>query len=116
MSEKGLAFDFGDMRQMVDIEGCVKSKDKAGTVSRTWTSIRRVWAKVEDQGGYERTSSEQQVSIGNTKITIRYFRGINAFDFRVRWNDRILQISNVTDLYNRKRIHVLTCLEGDANG
>ena len=113
----------GQLRKRIDIQRYDNSsRDAHGNPTRNWATMATVWAKIEPLTGKELWQAQQMNSQSNTRITIRYFKGLNEamrFLYGPPSNigaPRAFQIVNITDEEERHRMMTCDCIEGAPNG
>ncbi len=99
----------GELRQRIVIEANTPTRNSVAEEVPHWATFATVWAKVETISGAESIEQQQASASLLHHFTIRNYAGIQPA-MRVRWRDRIFDISAVLD-DNLNRQMLLVCSE-----
>jgi SPP1 family predicted phage head-tail adaptor len=89
----------GDLRHRITIEQKTRgpSDGAGGNVSETWSTFKKVWAKVEPRQGREIIAADQAVHRRTALITMRRRTDVNT-SMRVNYKGRIFAILGMRDI------------------
>lgn len=97
----------GLLRDIIDLEQRVVTRNAIGDEVVTWSLVQQVYASIQPIRGREFLSLREMQSDITTRIVIRYLAGVEtAMRFKV--GDQAYQIDSIVDLENRHR--TLECL------
>lgn len=108
----------GDLRHNVSINAPSTTRDVAGQLNATWTTILSTWAKIEGTSSLTFKYSFQNNALASNAtdcITIRYpYSDSTPLDItpgmQVTWGDQIYTIQAVDDVLRRHRVIHLACV------
>lgn len=84
----------GKMRYRIEIEEIIKVTDNDGFVSDEWIPFAAVWADITPVTGKEYLESAQDISEVNSKIYVRYIKGLKN-TMRIKCGERIFNIQSI---------------------
>ena len=98
----------GEMRHRVTVQRRATDQPDggAGAVTRTWSDVATVWAKVETLEVAEVQQGGRVVTVASGRVTMRYLAGLTAKD-RLAFGSRTLNIAGVIDVEERKTQHLV---------
>lgn len=100
----------GRLDRLVTLQSLVITRDSDfGGEVKTWSTFAQVWAQVDNTGGREAQSAQQQVATRTVKLTIRWLSGVTE-TMRAVFEGRTLEIKTVAEIGRRKSL-VLMCEE-----
>lgn len=102
--------DPGMLRTPLELQTCNDVSDGQGGVTRQWTSVASLFARVVPVSAANQEFGRSEQSLISHHITIRYREDI-ATEQRFLRNDRILIIRNVHDVDETKRYQACQCEE-----
>lgn len=100
----------GSLRHRVTIESPTETQDEYGAVSLTWSTVAVVYAEIVPLTGREKIHAEQQSSDLSHRVTVRYLSGVTP-RMRVLFGARVLEVSSVRDIDERRRWTEMLCRE-----
>jgi len=103
----------GELRTRGVIESRVEAPDDTGDPLSTWAPYAVVWADVQPLAGRELFTAQQDASLVQYRVTMRYLAGVSAA-MRFRIGTQVLNIEAVIDVEQRGETTVLHCLERKA--
>lgn len=103
----------GELRTRGVIESPVEAPNDTGEPMTTWAPYAVAWADVEALSGREQFTAQQDASLIQYKVTMRYVAGVTAA-MRFRIGLKVLDIEAVMDVEERGETTVLHCLERKA--
>jgi SPP1 family predicted phage head-tail adaptor len=104
-------FSAGGLRQRISIEQQSTEQDSVGQPIQEWTEFARVGAAIEPINGRELFLSQQQLPQMDTRMLVRYRRGITA-SMRAVYQGLSYDIKLVVDVQTLHRWMVLICWSG----
>jgi SPP1 family predicted phage head-tail adaptor len=99
-----------DLRQRVELQACVATRDIIGGLVETWTTTATVWAQVRQASGRELWRRQQMQATAAWTISLRY-RAELTTKHRVVYDGRTFEVRAVTDPDERRRFLELACEE-----
>ena len=103
----------GDLRTRGIIESPIDTPNDTGEPVRTWATFANAWAEVKPLAGREQFLAQQDASLVQYRVRLRYRAGITPA-MRFRAGSRILDIEAVLDPGEQHIETVLHCLERKA--
>mgnify|MGYP001220114073 CR=1 FL=1 len=100
----------GKLRTRGTIESPVEAPNDTGEPMTTWSPYAVVWADVEALSGREQFTAQQDASLVQYRVTMRYVAGVTAA-MRFRVGLQVLDIEAAMDSGQRGEELVLHCLE-----
>lgn len=99
----------GTLRHRVTIQETTETRDGAGGVINTWSTVATVWAAVEPLRGREFIEARATQAQVDTRIRIRYQASLSLTPkMRVTWGSRVYDIQAVIELRTEHReIHLM---------
>lgn len=86
--------NIGSLNRRVTIKKLTDGQDAIGQPVQTWTDVATVWANIKHKNGAETIRADQDVSIVQASIRIRYRTGVTAA-MRVHHDSVIYEIKAV---------------------
>lgn len=106
----------GNKRHQITIQKVTVNQDDTGNEIESWSNFANIWADVRDISGREYFAAKQTNAEVTTKVTIKYFPGINA-SMRILHGNRTLYLEGPPiDPDGCKRDLILMCKEVAADG
>lgn len=105
--------DPGQLRERLKIEQALLSTRDDGGLTVTWSTLAKVWARVQPLRGREALAAQQLESSLTHRVTIRYRSDIRAA-MRLDWNGLKLNIRTVGNPDERRHFTELMCEQGVA--
>lgn len=96
-----MATRIGKLRHNVELQSSTSTVDTYGQKTKTWHPYAIVWAEIVPLAGRELEHAKQVSAETNHRIRIRYRSDVAAVD-RVKWDNRIFEITAVLDADHRK--------------
>lgn len=109
-SDGSIPLDPGSMRDLLQIERPVKTRNSFGEDVVTWTLVATVWANVRAMSGAEMERVQQRWALARFKVRTWYMAGIER-EYRILWGTRVLDILDAEDPGGLQRELVMTCQE-----
>ena len=100
----------GKLRHTVSIQNQTDTIDTIGAINITYTSVKTVWARVENKGSREVVVGNQIVANGLYGVTIRYLAGLTERN-RIKFGDIILNIESIANIDMVDKQLLLSCIE-----
>lgn len=100
----------GGLNRRVEILQFVEERDGFGGVDGRWEIVGRVWARIEPVSGTEFFSAQQINAETVTRVTIRFYAGLTVMH-RIRYGDKLFEITGITDTATAHRWTVINCKE-----
>lgn len=100
-------FDPGTLDKRVVLEAPVEISDGCGGLELSWSEVASIWASVQPIKPVVEQQAQQSTETLQHKVLIR-FRTDVASGWRLRWNERLLDINSVYDPDERQRY--LVCM------
>lgn len=101
----------GELRHPISIEfNLATAQDTLGGITESWQTYHRAWGKVVELGGRELEFARQKAPNSTHQVTMRFIPNVTA-DMRVRHDQRLLNIENVTNVEDRNIELILLCSE-----
>ncbi len=97
----------GKLRHRVTLEQPVDTDDGAGGLTRAWTDVATLWARIEPLSADERVAAERIEAAADTRITVRWRADVTSA-MRFSFGARVFEIRGLTDREERHRF--LDCL------
>lgn len=107
--------DIGELNRRVEILKYFVKRDAYGGEDGRWLPVGRVWAKIEPVSGTEYFTSQQVSGETVTKITIRFYAGLDVMH-RIRYTDKLYEIIGISDADTTHRWTVINCKEMVGDG
>lgn len=85
-----MKFDAGELRERIRIERATEAADDVGGQTRTWSTLKTVWAKVTMSGGRESIEAEALSGVNSYRIIVR--NTDVTFKDRIVWRGETLAI------------------------
>lgn len=109
--------DAGKLRHRVAVERATVTDSANGGRNETWTPItayNRLPVCIEDLGGGEYEQADRTQARVQFRVTCRYLKSItpNA-GLRLKWGDRVLNVTSIANKDGRHQWHELMCTEAD---
>jgi SPP1 family predicted phage head-tail adaptor len=98
------------LRHRITIQSPAGGTDSYGDPSGEWTDFATVWAGIEALQGREYVAALQDQSEVDTRVVIRYLKGVKS-SMRVKYGERTLSIISVIDNREAHRDMQLMCKE-----
>jgi SPP1 family predicted phage head-tail adaptor len=102
----------GELRQRVEIQRRTDTQDSVGQPIPVWSTVATVWARVEPLSGREFFTGQQLAAETDTRITIRFFSGLDARTMRAVHEGVNYDIRDVIDEEKLGVTHTLMCKSG----
>jgi SPP1 family predicted phage head-tail adaptor len=106
--------DPGALRELITIQGEVRTPDGGGGVDLSWSSRCRVWAEVLPARGGEQLEAAALGATTLFYVTIRWRSDVTEKDRIVRADGDLLNIRNVVDPDARRQWTRITAERGVA--
>lgn len=100
----------GDLDQRLSLEAPVDTPDDIGGVTRAWTPVDAIWARVTPLAGGEQFAGEREESQLTHRVLIRWRPDVTGA-MRLRQGSRIFIIHAALDWDGRRRFLLLQCTE-----
>lgn len=107
--------NIGELNRRIEIIRFQEIRDEYGGVDGEWVTLFKRWAKIEDNGGGESYTNDQNQAIKSYKITIRHTPEIQEID-RIKYKDKLLEIESISDHNTGHYMSVIICKEVVKNG
>lgn len=107
--------DIGELNRRVEILKYFVKRDAYGGEDGRWLPVGRVWAKIEPVSGTEYFTAQQVSAETVTKITIRFYAGLDVMH-RIRYADKLYEIIGISDADTAHRWTVINCKEMVGDG
>lgn len=98
----------GELDRRIVLDVATRAQQANNEIFETWAVHGKRWAKIEFVGESEVLDGERLHIESNAKITIRYER-INESDYRVRYNNKVYNISAINPIEGRESYIELEC-------
>ncbi|HUU35193.1 MAG TPA: phage head closure protein [Vicinamibacterales bacterium] len=108
----------GRLRQRVEIQQRIETRDEMGGVSEAWETVAMRWASIEPLQGRELMEAQQIASRVTMQVRMRYYEGLSP-KHRLIWRAgdggvrKTLGIEAVISRDERDRDHELLCTRTD---
>lgn len=100
----------GLLSHRVEIQAPTESRDAFGGVTRSWSTVKRRWARIQSGRGREFIQASQQRADITHVVQMRYTTGVtNAH--RLKFGSRVLNIESVLEPDAGRRELMLYCTE-----
>jgi SPP1 family predicted phage head-tail adaptor len=96
----------GRHREVVTIQTRSEAQDGFGQPIDVWTDMQKLRADVEKLSGREQFLAKSVGSEITTRVTTRYFDGVEAAQ-RITWRDEVLDIESVVPDRLRTKLEIL---------
>lgn len=100
----------GKLRNRVEIQAVTETVDSYGQPVKTWATVDKRWAAIEDSTGREFERAKQFAADMTHLVRMRFYDGLTQ-QHRIKFGSRIFGIESVNDMDQRNREHVLSCKE-----
>ena len=101
----------GQLRKRIKLQRAIPSKpDAYGAVSDSWSDLATRWAEIKPLIGKEKEQAAAVKATVTHSIRLRYLEGLTMAD-RVKWDNRIFEITDLQNIHERDREIKLTCTE-----
>lgn len=100
----------GRMRHLVWVERPTTTQTASGEPVLTWERWKQLRCQIEPLQGRERFEAQQVRPEVTHQVRMRYVHGLSPRD-RLRYDGRTLNISELTNVNERNREHLLLCAE-----
>jgi SPP1 family predicted phage head-tail adaptor len=100
------------LRHRLVLEAPVRAADGGGGAVVTWVALAEVWAAIEPVTAAERVTADGVSGRASHEITVRHRADI-APAMRFRLAGRILEITGILDIDERRRLLKCFCREED---
>lgn len=102
----------GKMRHRIELQTRETASDGAGGVSSQWSTVRTVWASIDPQRASEGLNSDKI----QTAITYNIRMRMTKLDttYRIKYGDRILNVTQVLNPFERDKYLEVVAVEGVA--
>jgi len=101
----------GELDQRVTLQRPDSAPDGRGGVTKGWSDIATVWARVRPISGRERAAAGQIEAAATYRVTIRRRTDITA-DCRIVWQGIVMNIRSVPASGSRAMWTVIDCEAG----
>lgn len=105
----------GALRHLVTLQSMAPSRDAAGGVIKTWTSVITAWADIRYLNGLETMRADAPVAVARASIRIRYRPDVVA-SMRVLYGVTVFDIQSVLPDPTGRHYIDLACTVGANNG
>lgn len=106
--------DAGELRQQVTIQQIAITRDEFGGEVKAWADFVTLRAKIEPLSGRELTEAAQIYPESNTRITIRYYPGIDPSMRVLDETGAQYDITNLSDVEYRHVKLLITAIQRPA--
>lgn len=106
--------DIGRMNKRITIQKYEPAKGEWGQVVTDWKDFTTVWASVNSLFGKEFWEAKQANLENTINITIRYqkiFKDLDTRKHRVKWDDKIYNITFIDNPKFQNKYLTLKCIE-----
>ena len=99
--------NLGKLDRKIDIEQYSLVQSDTGAVSKSWSLLRSVFAKVDYKGGGEPIEARQEQSYNIVEFTIRFCKDLNTGNAdtnaqqRIKFDDQYFDILYVNEIGRR---------------
>lgn len=91
----------GQLDRRITIQSFTTTTDDFGEVTKSFTTLANVWAKVEEKRGNEGEEGNQIVATKRVEFFIRYRSDINE-QMRIQYNNETYKIESILNADSRK--------------
>lgn len=95
----------GDLDRRITIQQATTASDVFGEQVETWSTYRKVWAKLSYESGNEFFEADQKTAVRTVKFTVRYDSSITEV-MRISYNSAYYDIRSIEEV-GRNRYLVL---------
>ena len=103
----------GQLDRRIVIQGFTTSTDAFGQVTRTFSTLATVWAKVEEKVGSEKENGEMISATKMVDFYIRFRSDINE-QMRIVYNNKTYKIKAIQNADAREAFQMIRCEYSDA--
>lgn len=103
----------GALRQRIDLQSAVETRDAIGGVIRTWSTIATVWGEIRPMNSHETVANRQVVGRITHFIKIRHYAALRQ-TWRVKYGTRTFNITGIRNIDERGKVQVLDAIEEGA--
>ena len=100
----------GGMRHRITLERQQTTQDSVGQTVDTWTTLRKVWAKIKPLGAREFYAQSGEHAQITHEVYVRHGVGATAAD-RISYDGRTFDIRGVINQGERDKYLTLRCVE-----
>mgnify|MGYP000735783787 CR=1 FL=1 len=110
---KFIATPSSDLRSVVYIQKAAEEPDAANQVIKRWDNVGTRNALITNKGGRETVVGNRTVSRSTYKVILRYDELASTIttEHRLKYNDRVMGITNVNNVEERNIELWLDCIE-----
>lgn len=105
----------GEYDQRITLQAPTESQSAIGEVTRTWSDVATVWAKVVTVRGAEFLAAAQAQFRVDLRVRIRWRDGVNN-KMRIVWGGQPYAVREVMDGGRRREYIELLCTHGVEDG
>ena len=101
----------GRLNKKIEFLCYIEIEDELGQSKQDFKTFRKCWADfypVRDKERYEAERIREELQY---KCYVRYFDGLNASNFYIKYKDRLFKINSVIDIDGEGTFYELYCTE-----
>lgn len=107
--------EIGRLNRRIDILTFVVERDTFGGEDGEWIITQSIWANIHTTSGIEFFNNQKVNAEAETIITVRFNPAISVMN-RVRYADKLYEITSVVDQETSHKRTIISCKEMVSNG
>lgn len=102
----------GKLRHLVDIQRAITGRDAHGGETKTWVTDGQCYVEIKPLNAREIITADSTDSRVTHQIITRFYQGLNA-KRRIKYGDRIFNISGIRNIEERRKMMIIDAIEQD---